>query len=275
MAKPEKEGLQNPNSISRRNISKSHILTTTNGCGTDTESIVVVYTPCVKPTIGMITPLNINSQSLVNSTIVKASVLNVNSLSQITLKVNGNVVSGGTFSSSTNIFEKNVSLQAGLNTIIISATNDCGSVIQTITVDFAPCLKPLVQILSPSNELQTQNQSLIFSANVLNITNANQVQLTVNGSVYSPGTYNNNSHVYQKTIALQNGENVITLTATNNCGSSTSTVKLFFIFSTNSPMSPAPIITTTCALDFNMFLRKSECDRQHSGLHLTLQGNLC
>jgi hypothetical protein len=76
--------------------------------------------------------------------------------------------------------------------------------------------------------LQTQNQSLIFSANVLNITNANQVQLTVNGSVYSPGTYNNNSHVYQKTIALQNGENVITLTATNSCGSSTSTVKVFF-----------------------------------------------
>ena len=69
-----------------------------------------------------------------NSVAYKAKVTNVSGLNQLTLLVNGNTTTGGTYNSSTNLFEKTVSLQNGPNSIELIAQNDCGAARKSIVV---------------------------------------------------------------------------------------------------------------------------------------------
>ena len=109
-------------------------ITASNSCGSDEATMTVTYTPCSDPIIGLISPVS-NSITVQSSTqLIQASVLNIATADQIQLELNGVVSSGGTYSSSTKIFEKSLRLQIGLNTIKLTATNECGSESIIITI---------------------------------------------------------------------------------------------------------------------------------------------
>ena len=109
-------------------------ITASNSCGSDEATMTVTYTPCSDPVIGLISPAS-NSITVQSSTqLIQASVLNITSADQIQLELNGVVSSGGTYSPSTKIFEKSLRLQIGLNTIKLTATNECGSESIIITI---------------------------------------------------------------------------------------------------------------------------------------------
>lgn len=211
---------------------------TANGdCDSDTETFTVNYSDCADPVVSMILPTSVNSTTSNNTAMVKAIVSNVTSSSQIVLKVNGVVVSGGTFNAATQVFQKTVSLNAGANLISITGTNDCGMVCETITINYTPCINPVVTMIAPivgTTNVATAN----VQASILNVNGVNDIQLTVNGSVITGGTYNSTTKIFTKTVNLNPGQNVIQLTASTNCGTDTKTATVTY----NRPCEE-PVVT--------------------------------
>ena len=193
-------------------------ITSGNDCGTDTEVITIYYNPCVDPTVSIITPRTITSNSNSGTVLVKASVINIDNANQIQIYVNGVAISGGTYAPSTHLFSQNAPLNAGLNTIQVVVTNECGTDTETITVNYtAPCPNPIVSAMT--NIRQVTNPNFALQVAIQNINSANQVTVTLNGNTVNGGSYNSGTHVYQSNLVLQEGSNTIIVSALNDCGS--------------------------------------------------------
>ncbi|MDG1657667.1 MAG: hypothetical protein P8H56_03705 [Crocinitomicaceae bacterium] len=230
-------------------------ITGRNNCGSDTETITIEYTPCVDPLIQMISPLGGSSTTNVGTQLIGAKLFNVSSANQVQLIVNGNTQSGGTFNSITKIYEKTVALNAGVNTIQLIITNDCGTDAETFTVIFDACDAPDVQMILPVNGGFTSNPSQLVQAMVFNMTNVNQISLYVNGLLQAGGSYSVANGLYQNTVTLSEGLNTIQVVATNPCGSDTESVTFTHrpceapIISLNAPAT-SPLYTP--AVTFNV-----------------------
>ena len=200
-------------------------ISTKNDCGQDAQTLNLQYTPCVAPVIQMISPIVHVSTVTVGSELIKAKVLNVTSINNIQLFVNGTLQQGGTFNAVSKIFEKNVALNAGINTVRLVVSNDCGTDTYDCTIRYAPCNELDVQLITPaSNGGFNGNNTQLVQAMVFNATSVNQIQLLVNGSLQSGGSFNAGNSLYQHTVNLVQGLNTIQVVATNSCGSDAETV---------------------------------------------------
>ncbi len=194
----------------------------TNECGTQEAIVDVIYVRCDKPVI------KINEVDRVikvdnNSFTVNAIFQNITSKSQITLKLNGTVKTFAYNSSSKELIQK-LTLKEGANLIEIVAKNDCGEVIETFNVEFTPCITPKITMIAPeTNPVQTDKSSFTLRAKIDNISNANQVAVSVNGKSVSNGTFNGSTNIFEKNITLDRGNNSVTIVVTTNCGTVNST----------------------------------------------------
>lgn len=191
-----------------------------NSCGDTMVSYNVVFNevPCLNPTVVMLAPSN-GTKSQYQAVTLSARIINQTDRNFISVKLNGNDVPF-TFSSSNQLVTASLTLLEGNNTVEVKATNECGVDVKTISVSYekAPCLAPVVAIVSPQNG-QTFNQANVsFNASVQNITSANQVQVKLNGSVVA-SSFNVSNGTVNTNVSLTNGNNILTITATNNCGS--------------------------------------------------------
>lgn len=191
-----------------------------NSCGDTMVSYNVVFNevPCLNPTVVILAPSN-GTKSQYQAVTLSARIINQTDKNFISVKLNGNDIPF-TFSSSNQLVTASLTLLEGNNTVEVKATNECGVDVKTISVSYekAPCLAPVVAIVSPQNG-QTFNQANVsFSASVQNITSANQVQVKLNGNVVA-SSFNASSNTVNANVSLANGSNILTITATNNCGS--------------------------------------------------------
>ena len=123
-------------------------ITAKNDCGTDTETIVVTYTNCADPYINFLSGSTSIIQVSDASYDLKAYVFNATSKNQITFRVNG-VNKYFTFNTSSSILESNLNLNPGRNIVTITATNNCGTDTETITIEYTPCVDPIIQVMIP------------------------------------------------------------------------------------------------------------------------------
>jgi hypothetical protein len=202
-------------------------ITATNNCGSDSETIVVYYTePCDDPEISMINPIG-NQTSVSNARFdVQAILENISNSSQVQVSVNGALDVSGSYNSITQLYHNSVTLQPGANTVIMTVDNGCSSETEIFVINYSPCLQPVVSITSPSGG-STQNDNVLVTATVLNVDDANNIELVVNGSVYT-GSYNPNTGTFQSNVPLNSGNNSIQIIATNDCGSITQSVSLTY-----------------------------------------------
>jgi len=191
-----------------------------NSCGTDRETVTIEYVPCTLPTVTFISPLNGNSPNA--QTLVKVKLTNIANRNQLQLRVNGVLNQTGTFDVNTQIFQARIPLRNGKNSIVVTATNDCGSVTQSVNTIFSPCVAPVVSIILPNQTMSTQN-SAILKASILNVANRNQISVTINGAIYTGGTFNATTKIYQTNFILNPGANSIQIKATNECGNAIKT----------------------------------------------------
>ncbi|MFT6246451.1 MAG: hypothetical protein ACJAXI_003230, partial [Crocinitomicaceae bacterium] len=198
-------------------------ITTTNDCGSVTETVNVIFTNCQDPnTEFLIGNGSTMSTDVVNAN-VQAYVYGVSNQNAIGFRVNG-ANKPFTFNPTNNILQSLVALSPGQNTIQITSGNDCGTATETITIYYNPCIDPTVSILTPANGITTASGSIPVSASFSNITSASQVVMYVNGVGVSGGSYNSNTHTYTNTAALNAGSNTIQIVATNDCGTDSETV---------------------------------------------------
>ncbi len=202
--------------VSLQNGENTILITAVNDCGTVSQSINTLFSPCVPPAITMILP----NQTMTTqaSTVIKASLLNVANRNQITVTINGVVYTGGNFNALTRIYQANVSLNAGTNTIEIRATNSCGNDLKRLNIQYKPCNSPVISIISPT-ENTTTNASISLNVSLQNVSNVSEIQATNNGQSISNGMYSPNTKRYEATVPLSFGLNTIVIVATNSCGS--------------------------------------------------------
>jgi len=206
--------------VQLQNGLNTFIITATNTCGTATQTITVNYSSCETPVVAISNPSNGAAPVSASAYNFSSSVQNMTSAQGISLKLNGATISNFTFNNGN--VQANVTLQAGLNTFILTATNACGTVTDTKTITFNNCVPPSASITLPSaNGITVSSAGYNFTASVQNITSAQGISLKLNGATISNFTFNNGN--VQANVTLQEGLNTFVLTAINPCGTATET----------------------------------------------------
>jgi len=185
-------------------------ITATNSCGADVETITILNNPCTEPRIalGAMSSTVNNSAYSFNSTI-----LNQTSNQGINLTLNGNPIN---YSFSNNLLSTNVNLQNGVNTLILSVTNECGTDTKSWEVTNNNCVTPTIVLESPTASGITVNSSTYnFKASAVGIISSQGIQFLVNDVSTS---FNYNNGVISSLLNLSPGANSIKLMTQNSCG---------------------------------------------------------
>jgi hypothetical protein len=195
-------------------------ITATNGCGTDSETKTLTFNNCTAPVVSITNPVS-GSANVINSNFnFTGSVQNMNSSEGVVLTLNGNPISNLNFSNGQ--VNANVTLNPGVNTFSLSATNACGNDNATLAITFDNCVAPIVNFTTdPSTGSVTSATSLLFSAEIINYSPSTVIVVKANGNVVN--SYNNNNGIISKNVNLPIGTVSIEITATNNCGTDTKT----------------------------------------------------
>lgn len=198
------------------------IVTGTNTAGTDSKTAEIAYreqpVACDKPVITMINPAISNNTNEHSTFYASASMAYIISINQIQFKVNGIAQSGGVFNPQTNMFTNTIELTQGNNVIDIIATNDCGTVKESRSVKYVPCVAPTIQAILP-NQMQTETEASLaqISATVNNVSSKDQIIFEVNG-INQAFNYDQTSHIVSASANLAEGQNNLSIVVVTDCG---------------------------------------------------------
>ncbi|MES2798410.1 MAG: hypothetical protein V4638_00210 [Bacteroidota bacterium] len=200
------------------------VLSATNNCGNASQTVEIEFQPCLAPVVNFLSPTTNGAIVTSSNFTLTAALQNVSAAGNIVIRHNGATVSGFTFSNGN--ISKNLTLVNGTNTFVISATNNCGTVNETITIDYQACTAPVLTVVNPSVASTTvSNQYYTLLASVQN-TNVESVSISQNGQNIGVGS-NQNGYV-RKDVTLQSGLNKFVFTASNSCGTVTQTVNIIY-----------------------------------------------
>lgn len=130
-------------------------------------------------------------------------------------------------------------LQPGLNTIVLTTENNCGTAQETIYVNYVPeCNTPIVHFVSPSSaNSTTANQSVSIQAKVTYLGDG-LVQFYINGQQNTSFSYNPTTGIVISNVVLHNGTNTIQIVVSNHCGTNSQTVYVEY-----NRVCPTPVIS--------------------------------
>jgi hypothetical protein len=228
------------------NGSNTVTITATNNMGSDTKSTTLVYnnTSIVqKPSVTITSPTVNPYTSTTNGAFISATVLNVSSRNNITILVNGNTFSGGTFNTANGQLAFNISLNPGTNTVMINASNSAGSDSKSTNIVYNDVVKlpaPVVTITSPnSNPFTSQNASTAVNATVTNVPSESGIEVKVNNVATTNYIFNKKTGSLAIPLSLGLGATVVSIKGTNETGSDTKTQTINF---DSAPAGLPPIV---------------------------------
>jgi hypothetical protein len=199
-------------------------ITGTNDDGSDFDETTIIYKKQITvnpPVVNYINPSNSAITVTSPSFNLQGTVKYVDSKNNVNFIQNGTKNNNFSFNSGTNYFGSNVVLQPGQNIFQLIGTNSAGSDDATVVINYqvASPKPPIVSILNPSNNPYTTfNNTKSFKASVLNVSNSNQVSMTLNGNNFTSFNFNSGSGILTTVLPLSLGSNVITVTGTNSDG---------------------------------------------------------
>jgi hypothetical protein len=202
-----------------------------------------------KPLVNIYNPSTNNSVAHSANYVIKAKVYYVANSSNIVFRQNGSQSFSFTYNPSTNEFTANVILANGSNSFEIIGSNNYGSdqdskVVIFESLDFTPAgSPPVVKIINPPYSpfnVVSGTQTFPLSAQLLNVTNSNNVKLKVNGSFVTGFSFNPNTNSFSHNLNLIQGNNVVEIIATNNFGQASDVATIIY---TRQETTPPPIVT--------------------------------
>jgi hypothetical protein len=208
----------------------------TNNCGTDQLNTTINYQNCVAPIISVLSP-SVNSTVQSSALRLRANLLHVSNRALIKLVINGTEQTNFTFNASTGLFEYSGQLLEGINNFTITAANDCGSDIETFTINYAACKKPTISLVNaPANGSQVNQSALNLQAQTAFLTQA-QITLSLNGVTNQPFSFQNGQ--VSAAMNLKPGLNTIIIQGKNDCDRINQTINLTY---TPAPCDPPHVI---------------------------------
>ena len=185
----------------------------TNLCGSDATSFTVTYQNCVAPIISLITPANNISTTITGAYRCRMKVEN-SQQNNIKVMLNNQQINNFTYNAATKIVEASLTLTAGANTIVISASNPCGTDVETVYINNENCKSPTV-VINGTNNATVVNSSYTWTAQIQNIANAQGLLVSQNGN---PINFDYSNGVVTCFSTLQLGNNTFLVSAANGCG---------------------------------------------------------
>jgi hypothetical protein len=204
---------------------------TSNDCGSANLNFKITKKACEKPV------LKINSTSVPEggTTVTENFVINglvsgIESNSNITVTQNSRPINF-VYNNLTNTFTVTSNLIIGLNTFVIKTSNACGEDSKTITVSrkkIVPVTPPTVEITNPStNPFRTETGILNVQATSQYVSSSSQISMTVNGQpVNANFNAQNGSLTYNLSLVV--GNNVVTVSASNEFGTASDTKTIIY-----------------------------------------------
>lgn len=190
-------------------------------CGTDNELFNITYKQCLVPSIVVTNPIQTTLTTTQNTANIVFTAINCSSSSQLVITKDGAIVP---FTFTNGVVSLTASLTPGLNTYMLTATNDCGKDIANVNITYDNCIAPIITISNPIPS-NTSTQSLVVSAMIQHVTNTNQIALLLNG-IGVPFTFNNGQ--LNANLTLVPGTNSVSLAVSNSCGSDVKTKTIEF-----------------------------------------------
>lgn len=224
-------------------------VSSSNNSGSDTKSTIVVYNqkkdPGQPPSVSFVVPASQYNATDNQAYAFKAVVVGVGSQSDITVTFNGVQVYSFAYNAATKEVTFSSPLSTGNNNLTIQATNGYGTDSKSANVNYIPHqdikLPPLITFTQPSSSgTVTYNNAFDFKAVIQNITSPAQLSVSLNGRPVSG--FNLSAGNFDFNALLQNGPNMLTITASNNDGSDTKTATV--MKSARTILQP-PVITIT------------------------------
>jgi len=205
----------------------------TNADGSDSKQTTLIFQPILVRTPPVVTITNpaVNPREVSTALVsFESTVLNVTQKNQITVQLNGQMISFS-FSPSTNRVTGNLTLIQGANTLQVSATNADGSDSKQTTLIFRPVVvkvPPVVTITNPAvNPREVSTTLVSFESIVLNVTQKNQITVQLNGQAI-PFSFNPSTNRVTGNLTMIQGANTLQVSATNADGSDSKQTTLIF-----------------------------------------------
>ncbi|MNJ83924.1 hypothetical protein D3C87_13550 [compost metagenome] len=212
-------------------------ITATNAAGSDSKTTLINYrapNPTLPPVVTITYPAANPHTVNVASSNVTATVLNVDNQQQIQVLVNGNPVSGFTYSTATKVLEMNTPLNLGSNTVKITATNSAGTASDETQIVFRrdEIIKPpFVTFINPASPGQVvSSETYVMKAHATNVTMQSQIMVKEDGLIVNPSfwTFNPSTNEITFNHTLNAGNNIFEVTATNLGGSHTASTSVIY-----------------------------------------------
>lgn len=190
-------------------------VSTGNNCGYDTRNLSVeVEEPCREPDINIYLDA-VNRPDGTHE--LKGIVKNIDSKSNITLKVNGRVSQNFYFVPSTGEISAKFKFNPGPAKVELSAGNDCGYDIKNLDIEVTePCIEPTIQVsLNPSDNPRASHD---LRGTIRNIDSKENITLRVNGKSNRDFRFDPESGTISALFNFTTGINTVDVSVGNDCG---------------------------------------------------------
>lgn len=200
-------------------------------CGRVTGTTLINYeipeAPCQSPEVSTINPVGYTHTTLDETYEFTAAASNLDNTQQVQLMVNGMPVNFD-FDLGTHEVSAIINLNVGGNTITLIATNDCGMVKKSWQITREECHEPNINLTtSPQNiSAPIPNETLEISGTISDV-QSSDITVQLNGSAVN-FVYNQTNESFNVSINLVEGTNNITISATNNCGTTEEVIKVTY-----------------------------------------------
>ena len=187
-----------------------------NECGSASQNIEINFSDCRLPVINFSGLFQDGSSTTRQSTINLSAIIQNVEASGIMVYVNGFPRSQFTYNALNDALLSTISLNPGINTIKIEASNPCGQTYVSSEVVYDNCITPALAMVSPSTNgtsVSTAAQTITVSTSGFN--GKNEFSVLLNGQNVSAFTWSNNTLTVPVTLVA--GMNTITVNGTNRC----------------------------------------------------------
>jgi hypothetical protein len=210
--------------------SNAFVLSVMNNCGSDIENSTVLFSNCTAPDVQISGSIPSGSTTESTSVMLTVNIGGYDANTSLQVSKNGNIING--INANNGYISQNVNLSDGLTTIVVTATNDCGTDSETYTL--TRCKAPTIVLINPNgSNINVTSPVFSLSLDLQNVNNTNQISLSQNGTSLSGMTLAGSS--MNLPVILQVGPNAFMVNVNTACGRDQESFVINYVANNQNP----------------------------------------